>query len=145
MKKIIHITLLLCLICCFTKNKFAKNNDTTKISIADTAKQKKYIGPAEVMPSYPGGIGALMSYLNKNLKYPADAKQFKFEGKVIVKFYIDVDGSVKEPVILKDGVGGGADIESIRLVKSMPKWTPGTQLGKPVKVYYTLPITFKLQ
>lgn len=100
---------------------------------------------AEVMPSYPGGVPELMKFLQKNIRYPSLARENGLEGKVIVKFYVDTDGTVREPAILKDGVGGGCGDEAIRVVKSMPKWTPGSQRGKPVKVFYTLPVTFKLQ
>jgi TonB family protein len=99
---------------------------------------------AEVMPTFPGGVAELMKYLSKNIRYPKVARENGLEGKVIVKFYIDVDGSVKEPEILKDNVGGGAAEESIRVIDSMPNWTPGLQKGIPVKVFYVLPITFKL-
>jgi TonB family protein len=99
---------------------------------------------AEVQPAYPGGVGELMKFLQENIKYPPEAVKNMAVGKVIVKFYIDVDGAVREPVILKDGVGFGCADEAIRVVKAMPNWTPGSQRGKLVKVYYTLPITFKL-
>lgn len=99
----------------------------------------------ETMPTYPGGIPNLMNFLVRRINYPKDAKENGLEGKVIVKFYIDTDGSVKNPVIIKDGVGGGCAEEALRVVRMMPKWTPGTQKGKPVKVYYTMPIFFKLK
>ena len=100
---------------------------------------------AEIMPAFPdGGVPALMHFLQKNIRYPIEAAEKGLEGKVIVKFYLDTDGSVKDPVVIKDGVGGGCADEAIRVVKSMPKWTPGFQKGKPVKVYYTLPVTFKI-
>jgi protein TonB len=144
MKNIIHITLLLCLMCCFTKNNIAKDNDSTKIVfIADTTESEIY-ERADVYPKFPGGFGPLFDFLRKNLKYPDDAKQFKFEGKVIVKFYVDIDGSLRNPIVLKDGVGGGADVETIRLIKAMPKWIPGMKNGKAVKVYYTIPVNFQL-
>ena len=67
------------------------------------------------------------------------------EGKITVKCYIDIDGSVKEPVVLKNGTGSKECAqEAVRVVLSMPKWIPGSQKGKPVKVYYTLPVTFKI-
>ena len=100
---------------------------------------------AEVMPAYPGGPAEMMKFLGKNIKYPSLARENGLEGKVIVKFYVDTDGSVRNPEVLKDGVGAGAADEAIRVVKAMPKWTPGTQRGKNVKVYYVLPVTFKLQ
>ena len=96
------------------------------------------------MPNFPGGITELMGFLKKNILYPSLARENGLEGKVIVKFYVDTDGTVREPVVLKDGVGGGCADEAIRVIKKMPKWTPGTQRGKPVKVYYTLPVSFKL-
>jgi hypothetical protein len=86
---------------------------------------------AEVMPTFPGGVAELMKYLSKNIRYPKVARENGLEGKVIVKFYIDVDGSVKEPEILK-------------VINTFPKWTPGFNNGKAVKSYYTLPVTFKL-
>lgn len=98
----------------------------------------------EVMPCYPGGTAQLLKFLKMNTRYPPKAKDNGLEGKVIVKFYIDIDGAVKDPIVLEDGVGGGCAEELIRVVKAMPKWTPGTKGGKPVKVYYTLPQTFKL-
>jgi len=107
-------------------------------------KEPEIFDRAEVMPAYPGGIAAMMKYLSTNIRYPAIANENGLEGKVIVKFYVDKDGTVREPVILKDGVGGGCGEEAIRVVKAMPKWTPGLQRGNPVKVYYTLPVTFKL-
>jgi len=96
------------------------------------------------MPTYPGGPVEMMKFLSKNIKYPSLARENNLEGKVIVKFYVDTDGTVKSPEILKDGVGGGCADEAVRVVKTMPKWSPGTQRGKNVKVYYVLPVTFKL-
>ncbi len=96
------------------------------------------------MPTYPGGAVELMKFLAKNIRYPALARENGLQGKVIVKFYIDIDGSVKELAVLKDGVGGGCAEEAVRVISIMPKWTSGSQKGTPVKVYYTLPISFKL-
>ncbi len=129
----------------FANNNFAFGNDSTFVKDTDSTKYGINFNHADVMPSYPGGVVEMLKFLSFNLKYPAVAKKNKLEGKVKVKFYIDIDGYVKEPFILNDGVGGGAAEEAIRLVSSMPKWTPGTQGGKPVKVYYVLPVTFKLK
>jgi protein TonB len=111
----------------------------------EPVKEPEIFDRAEVMPGYPGGAIELMKFLNKNIKYPSLARENGLEGKVIVKFYVDTDGTVRDPQVLKDGAGGGCGDEAIRVVKSMPKWTPGSQRGKSVKVYYTLPVTFKLQ
>lgn len=110
----------------------------------EAPKEPEVFDRAEVMPTYPGGPVEMMKYLSKNIKYPSLARENNLEGKVIVKFYVDVDGSVRNPEILKDGVGGGCADEAMRVVKAMPKWTPGTQRGKKVKVFYVLPVTFKL-
>ncbi len=110
----------------------------------EAPKEPEIFDRAEVMPSFPGGVVELMGFLRKNIMYPSLARENGLEGKVIVKFYVDTDGKVKDPVVLKDGVGGGCADEAIRVVKKMPPWTPGTQRGKPVKVYYTLPVSFKL-
>ena len=135
MKKLIYYSLFIGCLLISTKKNFANNSDTIT-----TVKKVQ-----EIMPTYPGGAVAMMKFISSNLKYPLVAKKNKLEGKVIVKFYIDIDGFVKEPFVLQDGVGGGAAEEAIRLVSSMPKWKPGTQGGKPVKVYYTLPIAFLLK
>ncbi|MDB5228808.1 MAG: TonB family protein [Bacteroidota bacterium] len=111
----------------------------------EAPKEPEIFDRAEVMPSYPGGVPELMKFLQKNIRYPSLARENGLEGKVIVKFYVDTDGTVREPVVLKDGVGGGCGDEAIRVIRSMPKWTPGSQRGKTVKVFYTLPVTFKLQ
>jgi len=100
---------------------------------------------AEVMPSFPGGPAELMKYLSKNINYPSLARENGLEGKVIVNFYVDTDGAIKNPTIVKDPVGGGCAEEALRVIKAMPKWSPGLQNGMPAKVYYTLPVTFKLQ
>lgn len=99
--------------------------------------------PVEVMPQFPGGEDALIKYLSKNLKYPANAKKSWIEGTVYVTFLLDKEGKVTEPKILKS-VSEELDAEAIRLVNEMPQWTPGTQNGKPVIVQYNLPVRFKL-
>jgi periplasmic protein TonB len=96
------------------------------------------------MPSFPGGDAAMLSYLGKNIKYPTLAKESGIQGTVYVTFVVEKDGSVSNVKVLR-GIGGGCDEEAIRVVKSMPRWTPGKQRGKPVKVQYNLPCRFVLQ
>lgn len=98
----------------------------------------------EKMPEFPGGIKALFDYLGKNLKYPAMAKDAKIQGKVYVTFVVGKDGSVGDVRVLR-GIGGGCDEEAIRVVKNMPKWEPGRQRNKTVRVQYNLPINFILK
>ncbi|MBQ8361263.1 MAG: M56 family metallopeptidase [Bacteroidaceae bacterium] len=98
----------------------------------------------EQMPEYPGGMGELMKFLQKNIKYPAQAHKDSIQGRVIVQFVIDKTGKVTDPVI-KKSVSPELDAEAIRVVNAMPLWTPGRQRGKAVSVKFTLPIQFRLQ
>jgi protein TonB len=93
---------------------------------------------------FPGGDKALMQYLQKNLKYPAQAQENNIQGRVMVQFVVNKDGSIVEPKIIRP-VDPSLDKEAIRVVSSMPKWTPGKQRGKNVRVRFTLPVTFRLQ
>lgn len=94
----------------------------------------------ETMPKAPYDVP---SYLSANMKYPETAKEKNIEGRVITKFIVDTDGTIIHAKIVK-GIGGGCDEEAIRVVSSMPKWTPATQDDKKAKVFFTLPILFKL-
>lgn len=96
--------------------------------------------PAE----FKGGMGALMKWLGNNIRYPEAAQQNGVQGRVVVKFVVEKDGSVSQPTILK-GVDKDLDQEAIRVVKRMPKWQPGKNNGQPVRSYFQLPVTFKLQ
>lgn len=98
----------------------------------------------EQMPSFPGGDAALMKYLGSSIKYPAIAKDAGIQGTVFVTFVVNEKGDVKDVKVLRS-IGGGCDEEAIRVVKSMPKWSPGKQRGKAVKVQYNLPIKFTLR
>ena len=121
----------------------AKASDAT--AQADTTKKKKsWDCIPETMPQFPGGQGVMMKYLAANIKYPASAVKAKKQGRVIVTFIVQKDGSVTHAKIAKS-VDPELDAEALRIVKAMPKWTPGTQNGKPVNVKYTLPVNFSLQ
>lgn len=120
---------------------YSKTEDSTSLN----SNVDKIYTIAEVMPSFPGGSSELMKFLSQNILYPNIAREKYAEGKVIVNFYIDIDGSIKNPIIVKDLVGYGCAEEVLRIIDLMPKWIPGTQGGKPAKVYYTLPVTFKLK
>lgn len=97
----------------------------------------------EQNPSFPGGDAARMKYLGNNIKYPQMARESGIQGVVYVTFVVEPDGSITNVRILR-GIGGGCDEESIRVVKSMPRWTPGKQRGKPVRVQFNMPIKFTL-
>lgn len=98
----------------------------------------------ESQPSFPGGMEKLMQWLSKNLRYPASAQENNIQGRVICQFVVNKDGSIVEPKVIKN-VDPALDKEAIRVVSSMPKWSPGKQRGKAVRVRFTLPVTFRLQ
>ncbi|MCK4360962.1 MAG: energy transducer TonB [Bacteroidales bacterium] len=98
----------------------------------------------ESMPSFPGGDKARIRFLNENIAYPTMARESGIQGRVYVTFVVERNGIVTDVKILR-GIGGGCDEEAIRVVKAMPKWIPGKQRGKPVRVQFTLPIKFTLQ
>jgi TonB family C-terminal domain len=98
----------------------------------------------EKMPEFKGGQSALMHYLNNSIKYPVTAQAEGIQGRVIVQFIVDADGSINEPVVARS-VDESLDKEALRVISKMPSWIPGQQRGKPVRVKYTVPIKFKLQ
>ena len=121
----------------------AKTSDAT--AQADTTKKKKsWDCIPETMPYFPGGQELLLKYLAANIKYPASAVKAKKQGRVIVTFIVQKDGSITHAKIVRS-IDSELDAEALRVVKGMPKWTPGTQFGKPVSVKYTLPVKFSLQ
>ncbi len=97
----------------------------------------------ETMPTPPGGMEGWNKYLSNNLKYPTQARRMGIEGTVYVVFVVNTDGSIQDVGILR-GIGGGCDEEAMRVVRNAPKWTPGKQRGRPVRVKMRLPIRFKL-
>lgn len=99
---------------------------------------------AEKMPSFPGGDAALVQYLGKNIKYPTISAEIGTQGRVIVQFVVDKDGTITNPVVVKS-VDAYLDKEALRVINAMPKWTPGKQRNQPVRVKYTLPVMFRLQ
>jgi len=97
----------------------------------------------EEYPEFPGGDKALREYILNNIKYPEVARTSGITGTVYVQFVVEKDGSISDVKVVR-GIGGGCDEEAVRVVKSMPRWKPGKQKGQPVRVYFTLPIEFKL-
>jgi periplasmic protein TonB len=99
---------------------------------------------AEHMPEFPGGISALQEFLYKNIEFPAGAAQVGVQGTVYVFFIVEKDGSVSSIKTVR-GIGGGCDEEAERVIRMLPKWTPGEQRGKPVRVSFNIPVIFKLK
>ena len=106
--------------------------------------ENKVFDVVEEQPSFPGGQGALMAWLRDNIKYPVVAAENGIQGKVIVQFVVGKNGSISNVKVLRS-VDPSLDREAVRVVSSMPNWTPGKQNGTSVNVRYTLPVTFKLQ
>ena len=127
---------------------------------ANQAQQEAYVPPAvveeeeeseqqiftvvETMPEFRGGMGALMQYLAKSIKYPVIAQENGIQGRVTCTFVINKDGSIVDAQVLR-GIDPSLDKEALRVINAMPKWSPGKQRGKPVRVKYTVPVTFRLQ
>ena len=112
--------------------------------VEDEVVEQEIFKIVEEMPSFPGGEAKLMEYVGKNVKYPQIARETGIQGRVFVNFVVEPDGSVSNVSVLR-GIGGGCDEEAMRVVKNMPKWKPGKQRGKPVRVQYMLPVNFRLQ
>jgi protein TonB len=106
-------------------------------------KAEQIFDVVETMPTPPGGMEGWNKYLSANLKYPTQARRMGIEGTVYVVFVVNTDGSIQDVEILR-GIGGGCDEEAMRVVQAAPKWEPGKQRGKPVRVKMRLPIRFKL-
>lgn len=98
----------------------------------------------EQMPQFPGGDRELLSFIAKNLHYPTIAQENGIQGKVFVRFVVSATGDVKDVKVMRS-LDPYCDKEAIRVIQSLPKWIPGRQNGRNVPVYYTVPITFKLQ
>ena len=113
------------------KDNEKKNDDTIYRSV-------------EQMPRFPGGEAALMKYINSHINYPTAAAMNKIEGNVVVQFVVKKDGSIGEVKVVRS-VEKGLDREAVRVIKSLPKFTPGRHNGEAVNVWYTLPVPFKLK
>lgn len=112
-------------------------------STAQTKKNDMVFDVVEVMPQYPGGQIAMLKYIMENIKYPEQAMKEGIQGRVTVRFIVEKDGSISDvrPVL---SVHPLLDKEAVRVVESMPKWSPGKQNGKPVRVRFNVPVMFKL-
>ena len=128
---------------------FKLDNDSSDSKAAEAPREAKVDENGvhqvcEEMPEFPGGMAECMKWLGKNINYPEDCKKEGVQGRVIVQFVVDKDGSIKDPTIAR-GVHPSLDKEALRVLSSMPNWKPGKQKGEAVKVKYTIPVMFKLQ
>lgn len=123
-----------------------KNVEITQVKVEEEEEvaEEPIFTVVEEEPKFPGGMEALYKYLGSNIKYPQLARENGITGKVYVTFVVEKDGSIANPRILRD-IGGGCGAEAIRVVKAMPKWSPGKQRGKAVRVQFNLPVNFNLK
>ena len=121
------------------KDELVKEENQVKQEVA-----QKVWDVVEQQPSFPGGNAALMSWLSSNIHYPPVAEENGIQGRVVVSFVVEPDGSISNVQVVR-GVDPSLDKEASRVTKAMPKWIPGKQNGQAVRVKYNLPVTFKLQ
>ena len=107
-------------------------------------KNQQVFDVVEKMPEYPGGQAALFEYLSTNVKYPVDAEKQKIQGRVLVTFVVNTDGSITDIEVVKKAFPS-LDAEAVRVISGMPKWIPGEQKGQKVRVKYTVPLSFNLR
>ena len=108
-----------------------------------SAEQGEIFQVVEEQPMFPGGMQELMKFLQTNIRYPKEAQARGLQGRVVVQFVVNKDGSICEENVVKS-VDPQLDAEALRVLRSMPNWTPGKQRGEPVRVRFTIPVTFKL-
>jgi protein TonB len=128
--------LLIFAILSFTFSGFSQGNEVQ-------GEQELHKGRIDKQPQFPGGQAKLVEFLQENLVYPTDAQENRTQGQVYVEFVIEADGSITNAKVIR-GIGSGCDEETVRVVYSMPNWTPGNHKGKNVRVKYVLPVSFYL-
>lgn len=129
----------------FARQEEATNIEITPVKIEEEEEEdeQEIFQVVENDPEFPGGVEALYKYLAQNIKYPQLARENNITGRVYVTFVVEKDGSVTGVRVMRD-IGGGCGAEAVRVVKAMPKWKPGKQRGKNVRVQYNLPVNFSL-
>ena len=124
-------------------NVVREHKDEIIVEKKEPVKEEVFVA-VEQMPQFPGGDAELMKFLSKNIKYPTIAQENGTQGRVIIQFVVERDGSITDVRVAR-GVDPYLDKEAVRVVKSMPKWIPGKQNGKAVRVKFTVPVMFRLQ
>ena len=122
---------------------FVEITDDVPIVVEEPEEEQQIFQVVENMPEFPGGTQALLQYLKKNIKYPTICQEQGIQGRVVVQFVVNKDGSIVDPEVIKP-INPYLDKEALRVISTMPKWKPGEQRGKPVRVKFTLPVQFKL-
>ena len=122
---------------------FVEITDDVPIVVEEPEQEEQIFQVVEERPQFPGGDAELMKYLQKNIKYPTICQEQGIQGRVIVQFVVNTDGSIVDPQVIKP-VNPHLDKEALRVISTMPKWSPGKQRGKAVRVRFTVPVTFRL-
>lgn len=117
----------------------------TVVNVKDTNNGTDVYQVVDEMPEFPGGTAALMKYMHENMKYPEEAQQKGLQGRSIVGFVVEKDGTIDNVRIVRSSGSELLDVEVVRVVSAMPKWKPGKQNGKAVGVQFSLPVHFRLQ
>ena len=117
--------------------------EVEEVIVEEEPEEETIFMVVEEQPEFPGGQAALMEYLRKNIKYPAICRENNIQGRVLIQFVVNRDGSIVDPEVVRS-VEPHLDKEALRVISSMPKWKPGLQRGKPVRVKFTVPVNFKL-
>lgn len=125
------------------QTEYIEIKEIANIAVEEEPEEEAPFMVVEKMPEFPGGQAALMQYLQKNIKYPAVCRENNIQGRVLIQFIVNRDGTIVEPEVVKS-VNPYLDKEALRVISGMPKWTPGEQRGKPVRVKFTVPVNFKL-
>ena len=119
--------------------------DNMNIVVEEQVEEETVFQVVENQPEFPGGMKALMKYLQDNIEYPRVSRDNNSQGRAFIRFVVNTDGSIQGVEVLKSSGDMYLDKEAVRVVSGMPKWKPGRQSGKNVRVYFTLPVVFKLQ
>ena len=120
-------------------------NENMNIVVEELPEEETIYNVVEDQPEFPGGMQALMQYLRDNIRYPSISRQNNSQGRAYINFVVNTDGSITDVEVMKSTNDVYLDKEAVRVVSGMPKWKPGKQQGKTVRVKYTLPVMFKLQ
>lgn len=118
--------------------------ETPQASAPTTEIEGQVFTVVETMPEFPGGQSALLDFLAKSIKYPIEAQEKGLQGRVTCSFVVTKEGKIVNAEVMR-GVDPSLDAEALRVINSMPDWTPGKQKGEPVNVKYTVPVTYRLQ
>lgn len=126
-------------------SEYADYTDTEIIVADEEIDEDVVFQVVEQQPEFPGGLQALYKYLSDNINYPRVSRENGSQGRVFIRFVVNTDGSIQDAEVIRSSGDVYLDREAVRVVSGMPKWSPGMQSGKAVRVYFTVPVLFKLQ